>query len=65
MLNCGHAVVRQLVRDSVLHLAGDYQVDGFCFLDAESMTHGESSAFVTLGRVEGLRMCLHGSFNTR
>ena len=39
-LNCGHALVRQLVRDSVVFLAMEYQVDGFCFLEAESLTLG-------------------------
>lgn len=40
VLNCGHAVVRRLVRDSVMYLAREYQVDGFCFLNAETLTHG-------------------------
>lgn len=37
VLNCGHAVVRQLVLDSLHHWAEEYQVDGFCFVNAETL----------------------------
>lgn len=40
MLNCGHAVVRRLVVDSLRHWARDYRLDGFAFLNAEALTHG-------------------------
>lgn len=41
VLNCGHAVVRQLVMDSLHHWADEYQVDGFCFVNAETLVQGE------------------------
>ncbi|KAK9820150.1 hypothetical protein WJX72_006684 [[Myrmecia] bisecta] len=37
VLNCGHAVVRQVIIDSLRHWAGEYQVDGFCFVNAETL----------------------------
>eukprot|EP00803_Ostreobium_quekettii_P005522 evm.model.scf_211.8 EVM.evm.TU.scf_211.8 scf_211:65035-74940(+) len=39
VLNCGHPVVRQLVMDSLKHWVTQYQVDGFCFENAETLTH--------------------------
>ena len=41
MLNCGHAVVRTLIIDSLKHWALEYQVDGFCFVNAETLVQGE------------------------
>ena len=41
LLNCGHAVVRQLILDSLHYWADDYQVDGFCFVNAETLVQGE------------------------
>lgn len=40
VLNCGHAVVRRLVVDSLRHWVRDYRLDGFAFLNAEALTHG-------------------------
>ncbi|KAL3146430.1 hypothetical protein ABBQ32_003110 [Trebouxia sp. C0010 RCD-2024] len=37
VLNCGHAVVRQLILDSLHHWADEYQIDGFCFVNAETL----------------------------
>ncbi|KAL0049338.1 hypothetical protein WJX82_011691 [Trebouxia sp. C0006] len=37
VLNCGHAVVRHLIMDSLHHWAEEYQVDGFCFVNAETL----------------------------
>ncbi|CAL8460737.1 g268 [Coccomyxa elongata] len=37
LLNCGHAAVRSLVVDSLRHWALHYDVDGFCFVNAETM----------------------------
>ena len=41
VLNCGHAVVRTLIIDSLKHWALEYQVDGFCFVNAETLVQGE------------------------
>lgn len=41
LLNCGHAAVRSLVLDSLRHWALHYDVDGFCFVNAETMAQGE------------------------
>ncbi len=40
LLNCGHAAVRSLVLDSLRHWALHYDVDGFCFVNAETMAQG-------------------------
>ncbi len=40
VLNCGHAVVRHLIMDSLHHWAEEYQVDGFCFVNAETLVQG-------------------------
>ena len=40
MLNCGHAMVRQLIGDSLRHLADEFCVDGFVFINAETLTQG-------------------------
>ena len=40
MLNCGHAMVRQLIGDSLRYLADEFRVDGFCFINAEALTQG-------------------------
>ena len=37
----GCAQVRALVRDSLRHWAREYDVDGFCFVNAETMAQGE------------------------
>ena len=42
VLNCGHANVRALIRDSLLHWTQEYRVDGFCFVNAETLTLGDS-----------------------
>ena len=44
VLNCGHAVVRTLIIDSLKHWALEYQVDGFCFVNAETLVQGECPA---------------------
>ena len=41
LLNAGHAAVRTLVVDSLRHWAREYDVDGFCFVNAENMVQGE------------------------
>lgn len=46
VLNCGHANVRALIRDSLLHWAQEYRVDGFCFVNAETLTLGLPSRLV-------------------
>ena len=43
VLNCGHAVVRRLILDSLHHWADEYQVDGFCFVNAETMVQGKTA----------------------
>ena len=40
VLNCGHPVVRNLILDSLHHWADEYQVDGFCFVNAETLVQG-------------------------
>ena len=40
VLNCGHAVVRNLILDSLHHWADEYQIDGFCFVNAETLVQG-------------------------
>lgn len=40
VLNCGHAVVRHLILDSLHHWAEEYQIDGFCFVNAETLVQG-------------------------
>ena len=47
VLNCGHAAVRRLVVDSLRHWASDYRLDGFCFLNADALTHGALESFRT------------------
>ena len=42
VLNCGHAVVRRLILDSLRLWAQDFRIDGFAFLNAEALTHGET-----------------------
>ncbi|KAK9809286.1 hypothetical protein WJX73_001102 [Symbiochloris irregularis] len=37
VLNCGHAVVRQLVVDALVHWRQEYRVDGFVFVNAETL----------------------------
>lgn len=44
MLNCGHAVVRRLILDSLRLWVQDYRIDGFAFLNAEALTHGDPTA---------------------
>ena len=44
LLNAGHAAVRALVVDSLKHWAREYDVDGFCFVNAENMVQGELRA---------------------
>lgn len=43
LLNCGHAAVRSLVVDSLRHWALEYDIDGFCFVNAETMAQGAPS----------------------
>ncbi|GMH32292.1 hypothetical protein BSKO_00126 [Bryopsis sp. KO-2023] len=38
VINCGHPIVRKLILDSLRNWAENYQVDGFVFLNAETMT---------------------------
>jgi len=40
LLNCGHAAVRGLVLGALRHWAAAYGVDGFCFLNAETLVLG-------------------------
>jgi hypothetical protein len=40
LLNCGHAAVRGLVLGALRHWAAAYGVDGFCFLNAETLALG-------------------------
>ena len=42
VLNCGHANVRSLIMHSLKHWRREYQVDGFCFLHAETLNLGWS-----------------------
>ena len=44
VLNCGHAVVRHLILDSLHHWADEYQIDGFCFVNAETLVQGDCPA---------------------
>ena len=41
VLNCGHAVVRQLVVDALVHWRRVYRIDGFVFVNAETLALGE------------------------
>lgn len=41
LLNAGHAAVRTLVLDSLRHWAWEYDVDGFCFVNAENIVQGK------------------------
>lgn len=51
LLNAGHAAVRSLVVDSLKHWAREYDVDGFCFVNAENMVQGkhQSPLLVAVG----------------
>ena len=40
VLSCGHAVVRTLVLAALRYWALQYHVDGFCFLNAETLVQG-------------------------
>ena len=40
VLNCGHAVVRTLVVQALRYWALHYHIDGFCFLNAETLVAG-------------------------
>ena len=44
LLNAGHAAVRALILDSLKHWAREYDVDGFCFVNAENMVQGKLRA---------------------
>ena len=44
VLNCGHARVRQLIVDSLEHWVTEYAIDGFCFLNAETLVQGGAPA---------------------
>lgn len=44
-LNCNYPIVTQMILDSLRHWVTDFHIDGFCFIDASSLTrgfHGES-----------------------
>ena len=41
VLNCGHAVVRTLVLAALRYWALYYHIDGFCFLNAETLVAGK------------------------
>lgn len=44
-LNCNYPIVTQMILDSLRHWVIDFHIDGFCFIDASSLTrgfHGES-----------------------
>lgn len=43
VLNCGHALVRNLILASLRHWLREFRVDGFCFLHAETLALGEFS----------------------
>ena len=53
------AQVRALVRDSLRHWALEYDVDGFCFVNAEIMAQGKGPPLATAAGacMRGLRMC--------
>lgn len=60
VLNCGHANVRALILDSLRHWACYYQLDGFCFVNAETLTLGNLSALaprVKLGQTADVSFC--------
>lgn len=42
VLNCGHAVVRCLILDALRHWTREYRVDGFVFVNAETLSLGQS-----------------------
>ena len=60
VLNCGHAVVRHLIMDSLHHWAEEYQVDGFCFVNAETLVQGQSLAFSWLVALTALCVQMQG-----
>lgn len=41
VLNCGHAVVRCLILDALRHWVQEYRVDGFVFVNAETLAVGK------------------------
>ena len=45
VLNCGHANVRSLIRDSLRHWLLQYHVDGFCFVNAETLSIGAAPSY--------------------
>jgi pullulanase/glycogen debranching enzyme len=45
LLNCGHAAVRALVLDSLRYWATAAQVDGFVFVNAETLVQGTHQLF--------------------
>lgn len=39
-LNCNHPIVQQLVLESLRHWVTEFHIDGFCFINASSLTRG-------------------------
>ncbi|RAL54371.1 hypothetical protein DM860_001499 [Cuscuta australis] len=39
-LNCNYPLVQQLILDSLRHWVVEYHIDGFCFVNASSLTRG-------------------------
>ncbi|XP_047972687.1 isoamylase 2, chloroplastic [Salvia hispanica] len=46
-LNCNHPTVQQLVLESLRYWVTEFHVDGFCFIDAFSLTRGSQGEFLS------------------
>jgi hypothetical protein len=67
LLNGGHAAVRTLIVDSLKHWACEYDVDGFCFVNAENMVQGKlatSPSMDHLDRRPHMLTCRMAKLNT-
>lgn len=46
-LNCNHPIVQQLVLESLRYWVTEYHIDGFCFINASSLTRGVQGDFLS------------------
>ncbi|KAH6754962.1 debranching enzyme 1 [Perilla frutescens var. hirtella] len=46
-LNCNHPIVQQLVLESLRYWVTEFHIDGFCFINASSLTRGVHGKFLS------------------
>ncbi|CAA0833587.1 Isoamylase 2- chloroplastic [Striga hermonthica] len=46
-LNCNHPVVQQMILESLRYWAVEFHIDGFCFINASSLTKGSRGEFLS------------------